>query len=1182
MAGSNPIYYKDLVSPDDSIERLIKELTDLKSTYGEVVDLVKKNAIEIQTSLKNVSGATDSGRESIKKAVSDVSLLEKAEKELSYALSETGARVQELKVLTGQANKENKDAAKLVNSVSNSYNAMNAELTIITQQLKNLNTQQALTSTEGAKLINRIVELKSGMKQYDDAVKLRIQSQIQYNKELASSNSSDEARKSVLAQLTLAEEKLTFARSSENEQLKLYSTLIREANQEAKLNATITASADGSYDKLSAQYSLNSIKLNKMSAEERNAAESGKLLEQQTADIYKQMIKLQEATGNYKLSVGNYKKSWDGLGMSVSQIVRELPAAAVSLNTFFLGISNNVPILADEIQRLREQNKAFAAEGLPTKNVIGAIVKALFGWNTILVIILTVFSMFGKDIISWVGNLFKGEKAVLSLSDATKKLNEELSKNSNQYGSNLIKFKQLATEWKNIGENVKEQKQWIIDNKTAFNQLDIEITSVNDATNVFVQNTAAFIEALKLRAKATAASSLASKKYEEALVLEDKAKLESEREYTFLDKQIGYFKAVAGRFLGTNGPLSLETRMALQRQENVKGIKKEKEAIEEEADRFFELSQSYTDMADAQLKAANIDSSHKNGGKGKKEKRDAFEYINRMELSTRKKYQESITRLEKDEFAKRRKEAFDTYNANTGELMNTYEKNKRILADEGKLYKKLTDEQKQQIKDSQEIILKTVESYQDEFEQTVIDIQKDAQINELNILEQTISLKLEAIKKGSEEELKLRIQSLNAQEKIALLENSKLPKNKQVSESDIKKGFSKKTSSLMSEFNYEDFQQQQDLEEARFNVVKRTENNITRFKLQQEKDRWLQQIALAKAGSLDWSQTQIDTAIETVKKINREIAESNDFLASIGKNGLGYSLLESFGFNDDQIDAFTDATNIVISQLQSIMQAEVDLAQAATDTANKRAEAAQSALDAELEARNAGYASSVVAARKELEQARKQQREKQRMLKDAQQSQEQIDTLMQTSSLITASANIWSSLSKIPIVGPSLALAAIGTMWTSFAFAKVKAKQVASAQSEEYGDGGYEILEGGSHASGNDIDLGIKNKSNRRMKAEGGEALAIINKRSTRKYSNIIPDIVNSLNKGIFEDKYANAFSESDKIVLMQRDINAKIDLSIAEEELRAIRKQGETRYFQGKDGSIIEIKGNVKRIIRE
>lgn len=1181
MPGSNPIYYKDLVSPDDSIERLIKELNQLKSTYSDILDLVKKGAAEIQESLKTASGANESSRETIKKAASDASRLEKAERELAFAMSETGVRVQELKVLTQQVNKENRDAIKFVQSASDSYNRMDAELRLVTQQLRNLNQQEALNSKEGAKLINRILELKDSMQQYDNAVKLRIQSQIRYNKEVQSANSSEEARKSILSQLVQAEEKLAFARSKENEQLKLYSTQIREANEIAKLNVTIANSAEGSYNRLSAQYSLNKIKLNQMSAEERSATEAGKALEQQTYEIYQQMIKLQEATGKHNLSVGNYKKSWDGLGMSVSQIVRELPAAAVSLNTFFLGISNNVPILVDEIQRLRAQNKQFIAEGKQTVSVTGSIVKSLFSWNTALVVILTVFSMYGKEIVDWVRNLLKAEKGVESLNTKLTNLHEEFTKNGvSSLAKNIVKLKSLQQEWNRLTTK-KEQLQWINDNKTAFDQLDISINNVSDAENVFVNNTQAVIEAFKQRAKAAAANRIAEKKFEEVLIKREEAALKRKKAEQ-IEKAGGSTAAYSSSVTGAVSYQSGTTELFLRKQADAADELADK--LEKNIGFYFETAEAANKAADEILKAAGVDSAHKKQKKQKepRRKRDATDILNRNELNANKKYQESLSRLEQDEFAKRRKEAIETYNSNTAALNNMYDKNKRILENQDKLYKDLSDDQKKQVEETQITIINTIQKYQEELNQELEFIEKDRQINELKLLQETIDLRLKAVKEGSEEEINLKLAAIQAEQQIALLQNAKLPKAQRKSEADIKAGFSKQGVSTIAEYDISAFDQQQALEEARFNVVKHTENQITKFKLEQEKERWLEQIAQAEAGSLDWSQTQIETAKETVKGINRELSEIDDILLSVGKNGLGYTLLESFGFNDDQIDAFTEATDIVISQLQSIMQAEVDLAQAALESANSRAEAAQTALDAEVEARNLGYASSVISARKELEQAKKQQREKQRLLEEAQRNQQQIDTLTQTSSLITASANIWSSLSKIPIVGPALAIAAIGTMWTSFAVAKVKAKQVTASQSEEYGEGGYEVLEGGSHASGNDIDLGITNKRKKRMKAEGGEAIAIINKRSTRKYSKIIPDVIESLNKGVFEDKYANAFSDSDKIIMMQKESTNIIDLSTTENELRAIRKQGEIKYFQGPDGSIIEIKGNVKRVIKE
>lgn len=66
-------------------------------------------------------------------------------------------------------------------------------------------------------------------------------------------------------------------------------------------------------------------------------------------------------------------------------------------------------MVVDEINRLRAQNKLLQAEGKATVSVTGSIVKALFSWNTVLIILLTVFSMFGKQIITWVGNLFKAK-----------------------------------------------------------------------------------------------------------------------------------------------------------------------------------------------------------------------------------------------------------------------------------------------------------------------------------------------------------------------------------------------------------------------------------------------------------------------------------------------------------------------------------------------------------------------------------------------------------------------------------------------------------------------------------------------------------------------------------------------------------------------------------------------------
>jgi hypothetical protein len=283
--------------------------------------------------------------------------------------------------------------------------------------------------------------------------------------------------------------------------------------------------------------------------------------------------------------------------------------------------------------------------------------------------------------------------------------------------------------------------------------------------------------------------------------------------------------------------------------------------------------------------------------------------------------------------------------------------------------------------------------------------------------------------------------------------------------------------------------------------------------------------------------------------------------------------------DNDQKQAIEQSVSYVVSQMQSILASQTEIATAAYENAQKATEAAQTQLDAEIEARNNGYANSVETAKKELALAEEKEEKALQRKKKAEQAQENLDTLTQTSSLITASANIWSSLSSIPIVGVALAIAAISTMFASFAAAKIKAKQ-ATAASTEYGEGGLEFLDGGSHQSGDDVDLGTT-EDGRPRRAEGGEMFAIINKRNTRKYRRELPDIVRSLNQGVFERRFARTFDGSDRLAPIVTLSGAPTDTATIERELRAIRRQGERQVTAMPDGTLLVRRGNVQRIIK-
>lgn len=1201
MAEDDKIKYSDIIEPDDSIEKLVKQLGELNQSYETMVNAIRAGADRIVHSIKSASGATSEGRKAIDEATASTSRLERAQNELKLALSDTGKQIAWLKAQTSDANRATVEQQRYIQQAISSYDRLKSDLKQTVELYKSLTAAERADSEMGQQLLNYILNLKNQIKALDDQMKPHIQTLSEVEKaeqrlaylqsdegkrllelkaKIAELTSARKQQKATVDPLAQAQEKLAYAQSEENQQLKLYSTQIREANQIAQLQATIANSAEGSYNRLSAQYALNKIRLNQMSAAEREAADSGKKLEAETNAIYQQMIKLQEATGNYRLSVGHYQKTWDGLGISISQVVRELPVAAVSLNTFFLGISNNIPIVVDEINRLRKKNELLRAEGKETVSVTKSIVKSLFSWNTALVILLTVFSMYGKEIITWIDRTFAGRDAAKSFEDALEDLNDELGKGSTgSYGQQIAVLRRLSENWKDLGDNIKAQTQWIKDNEKEFSKLGITIDSINDANNAFVDNTESVVAAYKARAKAEAALNVVSQQYQKLLVAENKAELEKVREYGFFDKTINYFKALWGGISGPDSDLSLETRLKKQRQRNVESLQKDADVLEKEVESYFNVWKFYEDQADALFKEIGLEESHKKDKKGRTP-RDADDRLNNLALAAEKAYQKSRTEIERDENKKRRAEAFASFNQEIADLNYKYSRIQKILNGQDEKYKKLTESQKETAIKALDDIENAIKNKQKGLTLSLDLLNIDVEIQKAEQLLELLELEGEVSKKGSYEELSNSLKRLDVERQIALLKNAQLPEAKRQPTSAINASFDKQKAITVGSFNMSSFDEQQALDEAVFNEVKRSETEITRFKLEQEKARWQEQIRLAEAGGLDWSQAQIDAAKATVKGIDRELSELDDFIKNIGKKGLGGTLLEKLGFDDDQIDALKDAVNIVIEQLQSIMDAEVELAEQAVEAAEARVEAAQKAYDAEVEARNNGYANNVATAKKELEQEKKNQQEKQKMLQAAQKRQEAVNTVTQASSLVTASANLWSSFSSIPIVGPALALAAIATMWTSFAVAKIKAKQVTASQSDEYGEGGLEFLEGGSHASGDDIDLGVKNKKKHRMRAEGGEALAIISKKRTRKYKKILPDVINSLNKGTFEDKYLNAFASSDGLNISLNS-NRSVDLSKIEDDVRSIRKQSETKYYTLPNGTVVIQHKNVKRIIK-
>ena len=280
---------------------------------------------------------------------------------------------------------------------------------------------------------------------------------------------------------------------------------------------------------------------------------------------------------------------------------------------------------------------------------------------------------------------------------------------------------------------------------------------------------------------------------------------------------------------------------------------------------------------------------------------------------------------------------------------------------------------------------------------------------------------------------------------------------------------------------------------------------------------------------------------------------------------------------DKYIDYFK---NIDKAMLQSLgymkdwMETRVKMAEIAVESAKKEQDAAKTLLEYELEARANGFANNVSYARKEYEEKRKLTKKAAQDAQELARIQRAIDTAQQIQSLITATANIWSAEGKKGAAGIPLALAAIGAMWISFGAAKIRAEQLANAQTEQYGEGMSEYLNyGGSHASGHDIDFGRKPDGTRR-RVERGEMIGVINKRNVNKYGvERVSDIISSLNHGTFEQSYGNAFGGN--ITIPQG-----ADLHKLEKGVSDLVEQGGQKVVNIGGKTIMYYK-NTKKIIR-
>ena len=265
-----------------------------------------------------------------------------------------------------------------------------------------------------------------------------------------------------------------------------------------------------------------------LNEEERNTQFGQEILKRiQLVDT--KIKELDASIGNHQRNVGNYASHWDSLGFSIQQVARELPSISYGLNVFFGAISNNLPILADDIRRAIAKYKAAVAEGKEATPVWKQIVKSIFSWQTALVGSITLLSLYGNEIADWVAGLFKGKDAIDANAASIEVLNTRIEANRNaldsanrEFGSQMGNISRLRSEWSKLGNDMNAKLKFVNDNKSGFSQLGVSVNSVADAEKVLIGNTDAVVASLKARAQATAYQNTLTELYAKQLEAEQR------------------------------------------------------------------------------------------------------------------------------------------------------------------------------------------------------------------------------------------------------------------------------------------------------------------------------------------------------------------------------------------------------------------------------------------------------------------------------------------------------------------------------------------------------------------------------------------------------------------------------------------------------------------------------------
>lgn len=325
-----------------------------------------------------------------------------------------------------------------------------------------------------------------------------------------------------------------------NNSLLTHKEALAEVRQTLNNNVKLDNVAATSMKGLSQSLSRMRIAYRELTEEERNSPFGKELL----ASINQADAKIKEldaTIGNHQRNVGNYGKQWNGLSMSIQQVGRELPSLAYGPKVFFSAISNNLPILADEIKRARIEYDLLKKSGQSATPVWKQVASSLFSWQTALTVGITLLTLYGDKVVDWVAGLFNAKNVMKSLVDIQQQLNDVQLKGVQNAQSEITKLELLYKATQNASKPIRERKKAVDELQKSypdfFKNLSEEEILTGKAADAYARLTSSIIASARARAAQDKMTENAKKILEnEAKITEEYAKRENAQ--LKLDKQI--------------------------------------------------------------------------------------------------------------------------------------------------------------------------------------------------------------------------------------------------------------------------------------------------------------------------------------------------------------------------------------------------------------------------------------------------------------------------------------------------------------------------------------------------------------------------------------------------------------------------------------------------------------------